>query len=267
MSTALYSHPSGMDVINLHTSTEFAQRRHAAHDTAREIEAIQRLAHVFATHPQQILNELVSLSMALCGADGAGITLEEPSPDGDTQFRWIETTGSYAPFLGAVLPRHFSPCGTCLARSQPQLFRVSKLYLDTIGVNAPPVTDGLLIPWQVDDTRGTLWIIAHHSFALFDSQDYRILQSLADFAAIAVRYQTNQQKLTEQAAATAAANMANDLAHRINNPLQSLTNNVFLAAQGGRDANAFARQAADDLLKLSALVSELLHLPKSYVAP
>ncbi|MGD0648953.1 MAG: GAF domain-containing protein [Acidobacteriaceae bacterium] len=264
MSTAIASHPSGMDVINLRTSTEFAQRHHAPHNTAREIEAIQRLAHVFATHPQQILGELVSISMALCGADGAGITLEEPSPAGDTQFRWIETTGSYAPFLGAVLPRHFSPCGTCLARSQPQLFRVSKLYLDTIGVDAPPVTDGLLIPWQVDHTRGTLWIIAHHSFSLFDSQDYRILQSLADFAAIAVRHQAQQQKLTEQAASTAAANMANQLAHRINNPLQSLTNNVFLAAQGGPDASAFARQAADDLVKLSALVSELLHLPKSY---
>jgi len=264
MSIATAAHPTGMDVINLRTSTEFAQRRHAAHDTAREIEAIQRLAHVFATHPQQILHELVAISMTLCGADSAGISLEEPSPAGDTQFRWIATSGIYAPFLDAVLPRHFSPCGTCLARSQPQLFRVSKLYLDTIGVDAPPVTDGLLIPWEVDQTRGTLWIIAHHSFSLFDSQDYRILQSLADFAAIAVRYQTNQRKLTEQAAATAAANMANELAHRINNPLQSLTNNVFLAAQGGPDANAFARQAAEDLTKLSALVSELLHLPKSY---
>jgi hypothetical protein len=255
---------SGMDVLDLLTDAEFAQRRHAPHDTAREIEAIQRLAHVFATHPQQILNELVSISMTLCGADSAGISLEETSPNGDTQFRWIETAGSYAPFLGAVLPSHFSPCGTCLARRQPQLFRVSKLYLDTIGVNAPPVTDGLLIPWQVDHARGTIWVIAHQSFSLFDPQDYRILQSLADFAAIAVRHQAQQQKLTEQAAATAAANMANQLAHRINNPLQSLTNNVFLAAQGGPDANAFARQASDDLVRLSALVSELLHLPKSY---
>jgi len=264
MSTAIASHPSGMDVINLHANTEFAQRRHAAHDTAREIEAIQRLAHVFATHPHQILHELVAISMTLCGADGAGITLEEPSPDGDTQFRWIETAGSYAPFLGAVLPRHFSPCGTCLARSQPQLFRVSKLYLDTIGVDAPPVTDGLLIPWQVDLTRGTLWVIAHQADSLFDPEDYRVLQSLADFAAIAVRHQAQQQKLTQQAAATAAAAMANELAHRINNPLQSLTNTVFLAAQGGTHADVFARQAADDIVKLSALVKELLHLPKSY---
>jgi len=251
---------SGMEVIDLRADPDFAQRHHRSRDVVREIEAMQRLAHVFATDPQQILRELV----ALCGADSAGITLEEPSPEGEMQFRWIATAGSYTPYLGAVLPRHFSPCGTCLSRSAPQLFRVSKLYLDTIGVDAPPVTDGLLIPWQVDLTRGTLWVIAHQADSLFDPEDYRVLQSLADFAAIAVRHQAQQQKLTQQAAATAAAAMANELAHRINNPLQSLTNTVFLAAQGGTHADVFARQAADDIVKLSALVKELLHLPKSY---
>jgi GAF domain-containing protein len=253
-----------MDVVELRTDTEFAHRHHRSRDVVREIDAMQRLAHVFAAHPQEILTELVSISMELCSADGAGITLEEFSPTGLAQFRWIATVGSYAPFLGAVLPRDFSPCNICLARSQPQIFRVSKLYLDTIGVDAPPVTDGLLIPWHVDHTRGTLWVIANHSSSLFDPQDYRVLQSLANFAAIAVRHQAQQQRLTEQAAANAAANMANDLAHRINNPLQSLTNTVFLAAQGGTDANVFARQAAEDIVKLSTLVKELLHLPKSY---
>jgi hypothetical protein len=253
-----------MEVIDLRTDPDFAQRRHRARDVVREVEAMQRLAHVFSTHPHRILHDLVSISMELCAAEGAGITLEESSPDGNTQFRWIETTGSYTPFLGAVLPRHFSPCGTCLSRDAPQIFRVSKLYLDTIGIDAPPVTDGLLVPWHVDHTCGTLWIIAHHSFSLFDPQDYRVLQSLADFAAIAVRHQAQQQRLTKQAAAAAAAAMANQLAHRINNPLQSLTNTVFLAAQGGTDANVFARQAAEDIVKLSALVKELLHLPKSY---
>ena len=261
MSTASLSTPSGMEVIDLRTDPGFAQRHHRPRDVVREVEAMQRLAHVFSTHPQRILHDLVSISMELCAAEGAGITLEEPSPNGDTQFRWIETTGSYTPFLGAILPRNFSPCGTCLSRGAPQIFRVSKLYLDTIGVDAPPVTDGLLIPWHVDHTRGTLWIIAHHSFSLFDPQDYRVLQSLADFAAIAVRHQAQQLQLTQQAAAAA---MANQLAHRINNPLQSLTNTVFLAAQGGTDAHVFARQAAEDIVKLSALVKELLHLPQSY---
>jgi hypothetical protein len=253
-----------MEVIDLRSNSEFAQRHHRSRDIVREIDAMQRLAHVFATNPQHILNELVPISMELCAADAAGITLEEVTPASIAQFRWIATAGSYAPYVGAVLPRDFSPCGTCLFRGLPQLFRVSRLYLDTIGVDAPAVTDGLLIPWEVDHARGTLWVIANQSPSLFDPQDYRVLQSLADFAAIAVRHQAQQQRLTQQAAANAAAHMANQLAHRINNPLQSLTNAVFLSAQGGPDAHLFARQATEDLVKLSALVKELLHLPKSY---
>ena len=264
MAAATPPPPSGMEVIDLGTYSPFAQRHHRSRDVVREIEALRRLAHVFATNPQHILNELVPISMDLCAADAAGITLEEVTPANIAQFRWIATAGSYAPYVGAVLPRDFSPCGTCLFRGQPQLFRVSRLYLDTIGVDAPPVTDGLLIPWHVDHTRGTLWVIANQSPSLFDSQDYRVLQSLADFAAIAVRHQSQHHKLTQQAAANAAAHMANQLAHRINNPLQSLMNTIFLASQGGTNADVFARQAADDLVKLSALVKDLLHLPKAY---
>jgi len=265
MATALHtSDLSGMEVLDLSTYAEFSRRHHRSRDVVREIEALQRLAHVFATDPPKILQELVSISMALCGADSAGISLEESTSTGQTQFRWIATDGAYSPYLGAVLPSLFSPCGTCLSSSAPQLFRVSKLYLDTIGVDAPPVTDGLLIPWQVDQTRGTIWVIAHVACQLFDQEDYRILRSLADFAAIAVRHSAQQEELTQQTAANAALAMANELAHRINNPLQSLMNTVFLASQGGTDAADFARQAVDDTVKLSALVKELLHLRKSY---
>jgi hypothetical protein len=101
------------------------------------------------------LQELVEVAVDICGADSAGISLEEPTGEKDSQFRWIATAGEYLPYLGAVLPRSYSPCGTCLERDQPQLFRVSKAYLDMIGVEGPPVTDGILIPWQVDETRGT----------------------------------------------------------------------------------------------------------------
>ncbi len=67
----------------------------------------------------------------------------------------------------------------------------------------------------------------------------------------------------EQTRVTAAAAMANDLAHKINNPLQSLTNVLYLAAEGhhGEDAKAMGQQAFADLEKLSALVKKLLALP------
>jgi nitrogen-specific signal transduction histidine kinase len=57
--------------------------------------------------------------------------------------------------------------------------------------------------------------------------------------------------------------MANDLAHAINNPLQSLTNIVYLASQDGRDdsTRSFAMQASAELDRLSTLVNRLLALP------
>lgn len=90
-----------------------------------------------------------------------------------------------------------------------------------------------------------------------------MMQILADFAAMGVRQQRQQETLLRQASEAAAASMANDLAHKINNPLQSLANVLYRAAEGynGEQAKAIGQQASDDLEKLSALVSKLLALP------
>jgi nitrogen-specific signal transduction histidine kinase len=57
--------------------------------------------------------------------------------------------------------------------------------------------------------------------------------------------------------------MANDLAHQINNPLQSLTNLVYLATQGksGDDAKLLGVQLSEELQRLSFLVAKLLAIP------
>jgi nitrogen-specific signal transduction histidine kinase len=132
-----------------------------------------------------------------------------------------------------------------------------------MGIEAPLVTDGILIPWVVDETRGTIFIMAHSRREAFDQNDCRVMQLLADFAAMGVRHQKQQRKLLQKAASDAAAAMANDLAHKINNPLQCLTNVLYLAAQGhnGEQAKEVAIQASEDLTKLSVLVQHLLALP------
>ena len=78
-----------------------------------------------------------------------------------------------------------------------------------------------------------------------------------------VRQQRQQKLLMEQTKATAAAAMANDLAHRINNPLQSITNLVYLAAAGGVDTNAkgLAEELSEPIHRLSVLSAKLLALP------
>jgi nitrogen-specific signal transduction histidine kinase len=79
---------------------------------------------------------------------------------------------------------------------------------------------------------------------------------------MAVRHERQQGALMSQASATAAAAMANDLAHEINNPLQSLTNLVYLAAAGesGGDTKSLAVELSDHIQRLSLLVSKLLAL-------
>ena len=52
--------------------------------------------------------------------------------------------------------------------------------------------------------------------------------------------------------------MANELAHAINNPLQSLTNIIYAAAvNGDNDARKFASGATPDLERLSMLVKKI----------
>jgi hypothetical protein len=249
-----------MQVVDLRNDGEFMARQIRPREMTIEISGIRRLANIFAQRPEKILQELVEVSVGMCGADSAGVTIEETLGNGETQFRWIATAGKYADFLDAVLPRFYSPCGTCLDRGQPQLFRVPKPYLDLIGVEAPPVTDGILIPWEVDGTRSTIWLLAHGPYQRFDREDYRMLQSLSDFAAIAVRHQRQQAALLTKTAAAAAAGMANELAHQINNPLQKLMQTVYLAGQGGAKVDTFTHQAMEDLIKLSELVQQLLNL-------
>ena len=142
---------------------------------------------------------------------------------------------------------------------------MTKPFFDFMKIEADTVTDGLLIPWEVDGTHGTIWIMAHGRLEAFDTNDCHVMQMLANFAAMAVRHQRQQKLLLEQASATAAAGMANQLAHEINNPLQSLTNCAYIASENADhpDSQALARDMAADLARLSALTRKLLALPQT----
>lgn len=253
-----------MELHDLLSDAAFPQRTPKHRDPAREAVALRRLAHLFASRPEVVLQELCNIAVESCGADSAGISLEVPNPDpAEARFRWVAIAGSFAQYLNGVTPRFYSPCGTCLDRNAPQLYRVTKPYYDFLGVEADPIVDGLLIPWVADDTRGTLWVVSHTNPEAFDIDDYQFLRSLANFASIAVRYRRQQEELVHQERAAAAAALANRLAHQINNPLQSLTNILFLAVQNEADSRSYVLQASQDLEELSRLVKASLALPFS----
>lgn len=256
---------TGLEVIDLQDDAEFARRRLHPRDAALQLEGMKRLATAFVDRPDTILQELVKAAVSLCGADSAGISIEREDGSDEAFYEWVATAGAYDGFLDAILPRNPSACGVCLERGRPQVFRVSQKFFDILGVEAPLVTDGLLLPWQVQETRGTIFIMAHGRDEAFDSEDLRLMELLADFAAMGVRQQDQQKRLVQRERSTAAAAMANELAHKINNPLQSLTNVLYLAAQGagGGDAKELAQMAAADVSRLSTLVARLLALPNS----
>lgn len=263
MSPAPILEGCGLDVIDLREDNVFARRKLHARDAALQLEGLRRLSHAFVEQPDTVLDELVNAAVKLCGADSAGISVVRKNPTDDAYWEWLATAGEYSPFLHAILPRTPSACGMTLERGAPQIFRVHKRFFDILGVEAPLVTDGLLLPWQEEETRGTIFIMAHGRDEAFDLQDCHMMQTLAEFAAMAVRQQRLRSALLAQATAAAASAMANDLAHEINNPLQSLTNLVYLALQGesASGSPAVAAQLTPHLERLSALVEKLLALP------
>ncbi len=254
----------GLEVVDLADETLIAKRRLHSRNGAMQMEGLHGLAVAFVERPETILQELVNAAVRLCGADSAGISIEREGKTDQHYYQWIATAGEYSSFLDATLPKSPSACTVCLERGTPQLFRVNERFFDILGIQAALVTDGILLPWETDGTRGTIFIISHGRTEAFDSEDLHLMQVLANFAAIAIRQQRLQLKLLAQARAAAAIEMANDLAHQINNPLQSLTNTLFLAKQnaGVGDEQSLALRLEDDFERLAVLVKRLLELPK-----
>jgi signal transduction histidine kinase len=196
-----------MELHDLLSDQEFLDRSDATDRAQKRFVALQTLAHVFTDAPRVVLQKLVEIAVEFCGADSAGISLEEADDQGNPTFRWVALSGTFSPYLNGRTPRFFSPCGTCLSRGCPQLFRVTKPYYDFLGVVAEPITDGMLIPWTSDQQRGTIWAISHGSAETFNSEDYKLLSALADFAGISVRL-TEREQLLQQSRADLESQVA-----------------------------------------------------------
>ena len=256
---------TGIEVIDLRENLEFASRSLHVRNAATQLEGIRRLSQAFIGDPFNVLQVLVDAAVDLCGADSAGITIERDERDRTEAnfYQWVVTAGQYSHFASATLPHDPNPCRICLERQGPQFFRVTPRYFEIMGIVAESVTDGLLLPWKVDETRGTVWIVAHGRQEAFDSQDVGMMKLLSDFAAMAIRQQRQQLRLMQHAGAAAAADMANSLAHQINNPLQSITNLVYMASEGSSTANArsLAESLSPHIELLTNLVTLILSLP------
>lgn len=253
---------TGLEVEDIEIA--YARRPLRPHNSAHQREGLQLIAHALVQTPENVLQTLVDAAVELCGADSAGISIQREDATETAFYQWLATAGDYSGFFNAVLPQEPSACGICLKRGRPQHFRVSQRFFEILGVTAPLVTDGILLPWTADGTKGTIFIMAHSRTQAFDLEDCRLMETLADFAALGIRRQKQHKLQLEQASSAAAVSMANELAHKINNPLQSLTNLLYIAAQGKpSDAQILGQRALVEVQTLSVLVNQLLTLPGS----
>lgn len=154
-------------------------------DLQAENAALTSLAREFAGPSGNVFKPVTDAVMNLCPAHSAGISLIER--DGvETVFRWVAVSGAWARYEGGSLPRNASPCGLVLDSSTWQLMANPESYFLNLKDADPPIAEVLLVPFQVlAETVGTVWAISHDAEVTFDSEDLRVLESLAEFASAA----------------------------------------------------------------------------------
>ena len=148
-----------------------------------ESEAFLGLSQTLARDPVRAPQQLVDSALRLCGADSAGLSLEETDESGQPILRWIATAGEFAPFQNGTIPRDFSPCGTAMEQRMPLVMRDPARHYPYIGEFHKPVHTALLVPFaRLGSYVGTVWVVMHSAAKSFTTEDQRIVTALATFA-------------------------------------------------------------------------------------
>ncbi len=183
---ATASQPARLEDILI--TEKLKSRRRRKPNAHAENAAMQGLARVMASAPNDLIDTLLRTALELCSAGSAGLSLLETPPQGDAIFRWTNLAGSLSKHLGGTTPRNFSPCGVTLDRSAPQLFAYPGRrfqYFDGLDFT---IVEALVIPVDLGgEVPGTIWIVSHDDEVKFDSEDARIMIGLADFTSCALR--------------------------------------------------------------------------------
>lgn len=251
-----------------------AQRAIPARDIVAEHAALTDLIGETAGESPHLLQRLVDLAVELCDAGSAGVSLLESAPADTSQgvFRWVAMSGLYHKYEGGTTPEGFSPCGTCLSRGTPQLYREPARLYTYLDEATPPIVEGLVIPLRSRGASlGTIWIVSHDPRRMFTARDVAVMTSLADFTSTALVMQRARE-------AAESANRAKDeflagVSHELRRPLTAIVgwSELLLA---GRSSPAMAARAIealhanarrqqdmiDDLLDASRAVTGTLQL-------
>ena len=90
-----------------------------------------------AESPRTILQKLVEVTLQICQAGSAGVSLLSEK-NGGGAFHWPAIAGAWSPHVGGGTPRDFGPCGVVLDRDAVQLFARPERYFPYLASVAPP---------------------------------------------------------------------------------------------------------------------------------
>jgi signal transduction histidine kinase len=150
--------------------------------------SLRILARMLRSAPRELVDTLLQVTLSLCGADTAGLSVLETLPSGEQVFRWTNVAGTLQRLVGGSTLRNFSPCGVCLDRNAPQLFsypeRRFQYLKEAVDV---PIVEALVVPIPLgEESPATIWILTHKEGVEFDAEHARIMTDLADFTGCAL---------------------------------------------------------------------------------
>jgi len=185
------------------TTSELNMRTLRDRDLAAEHLAMTELMEEMAsaagtTASDRIIRRLVDTTLRLCEADCAGMSMLEVD-GGDEVFRWRAIAGRWAHLTGGTIDRHRSACGVVVQRNAPVLMERPQRYYGALP-GGEAIAEMLMIPFHFEDRPvGTLWVVSleNRNRRRFDSEDLRLLTSLARFAAIAYRLTLTQDRVAQ----------------------------------------------------------------------
>jgi len=219
-----------------------------------EIESLHRLMRGLSKDLCERLKDTVEAACELCDADCAGITLVDRLQDGTELLRWIAAAGPIREVVGQTmsLDRNLK---SVLKEQKPRLIcRPHRLFPHI--AESWDIAEALLIPWAGEKTAGVLWVLTRTDSKRLDAEDVRMLKSLAAFADSAIAKDAVESCRLDKERVGAAAKVANELAHAVNNPLQALTNALYLMDAGPGE---HLQDARAQLQRINALVRLILN--------
>ncbi len=177
---------------------ELTKRPQRERDYARENRALVALAEKMASDPGSILQKLAEISLDLCQAHSAGVSLLEKHGDEEV-VRFQAVAGRWSGMAGYTLPRATSPSEEVVKSGHAILFRHPEKHYTYSAKLEPAIVEALLIPLRGDgEMVGTIWVISHDEQRRFDAEDARLMETLAKFASSAYQLISSLSQLSQQ---------------------------------------------------------------------